>query len=156
MSAMNPAEANAENKLLVQRFIAAFAEARHEDMAELITDDFVWHIAVTPPGEATAPAWQSRLLARTGFQWVPIRDRAAFLRHLARRPAQLTVRIHVFNLIAEGDQVAAEAVAEGTGWANGRQLRNCLSLHFTVAGGKIRLFREYMDTLHRFDVQDAE
>jgi ketosteroid isomerase-like protein len=55
------------------------------------------------------------------------------------------------GITAEGDRVAVEVEADGT-TASGKNYHNSYHFLFQLRDGEIVAVREYMDTLHLFDV----
>jgi ketosteroid isomerase-like protein len=62
-----------------------------------------------------------------------------------------TLRFEVVNTIAQGDQVMLELEVTGRS-AAGAEYRNHYAFVVTVAGGKVRAVREYLDTLYAYRV----
>ena len=56
-----------------------------------------------------------------------------------------TIKLHVKNVIAEGDQVVVEAQGEAR-TKDGRDYNNLYCIVLRLAHGKITCIREYMDT----------
>jgi len=132
------------------RDLAAFDQIFHPE--------FRWHIAVTEHGDANMKPLQSKLLRGMNLPWQKsVYDKAEtlgiFSSIFAGTP-QFSIELR--SVIADGDRVALELVGNGRNQASGRTYDNLYCYVFECRGGKIRLFREYQDTLLLFDVWVAD
>jgi ketosteroid isomerase-like protein len=84
------------------------------------------------------------------------RDRAGIERLLnaAARSIPGGMRIMVHGVTAEGERVAVEVESEGV-WRDGRRYHNQYHFLLTMRDGLIFAVREYMDTLHVFDISQG-
>jgi ketosteroid isomerase-like protein len=133
----------AVNKTNVRRFVAAFRNRDWDTAREVWSPDGIWSPAV---GGDYSPELQS-------FAGAPRWDRETILKLLqnGNRDPREPLTLDIYSLLAEEDQVSAEAVAF-TIRANGRAYRQRYSLHFKARNGKLIECHEYQDTLHQYDV----
>jgi ketosteroid isomerase-like protein len=133
----------AVNKTLVRRFVAAFRNRDWDAARAVWSPDGIWSPAV---GGDYLPVLQA-------FSGAPRWDREALLRLLqnGNRDPREPLTLDIYSLLAEENQVSAEAVAF-TVRANGRAYRQHYSFHFKARNGKLLECHEYQDTLHQYDV----
>jgi ketosteroid isomerase-like protein len=133
----------AVNKTSVRRFVAAVRDRDWDAIRALWSPDGMWCPAV---GGDYSPEQRAFDGAR---RW----DREGMIELLqnAGRNHREPLTLDLYTLIAEEDQVSAEAVGF-TLRVNGRAYRQHYSLHFKARNGKLVECHEYQDTLHQYDV----
>ena len=122
-----------ENKHIVRKFLAKFAERDIEGLIDMLTDDVVWWISGKP-----------ELLPQAGNK-NKAQISAVFRGLGSKIPGGMEMRLK--SLISEGDTVAAEVESYGE-VDNGRIYNNDYHFLFKIRDGKIALAKEYMDSLH--------
>jgi len=133
----------AANKDAVRRFLTAVPAHDPEASLTAWAPDGVWSFAV---GGGYSPALRA-------FQGAPRWERDAMIRMQQNSQTHLTepMTLDIYSLIAEGDQVSAEAVGFLVR-PNGRAYRQHYSMHFTLRDGKLIEGHVYQDTLHQYDL----
>jgi ketosteroid isomerase-like protein len=150
------------NKDLARRFVAAFDERDLAAIDDLLTDDFVWHVAVAGDDETEHRPFQSSELQRKPVPLPPVQqDKAETLAYFAQLFAAGNDERHHFHLrlvsvMAEGDRVMFEAEGDLQSPINDRHYRNLYCILLRVRDGRISLYKEYQDTLHIYDVFVAD
>jgi ketosteroid isomerase-like protein len=150
------------NKDLARRFVDAFEARELGAIAELLHDDFVWHVAVAGDDETEHRPFQSNELQAKPNILPPVQqDKAQTLAYFERLLAAGADPAHHFQLrllsvLAEGDRVMFEAEGDLRSPINDRSYRNLYCIVLRVRDGKIVLYKEYQDTLHIYDVFVAD
>lgn len=133
----------AVNKQLVRRFLTAVRNRDAQITREVWAADGIWSFAV---GGDYSPELRA-------FRGAPRWDREAMIQ--MQQNTQNDVRepltLDIYSLIAEEDQVSAEAVGFLVR-ANGRSYRQHYSFHFKASLGRLVEGHVYQDTLHQYDV----
>jgi ketosteroid isomerase-like protein len=122
------------NKELVQTFFDNFSDGNIGDAFAHLADDANWWVAGSLPfsGNKTKEEYLQVVASiQTGF------------------PDGLSLRIT--SMIAEGNKVAAEVESDGQ-HANGKRYQNEYHFLITIEDGKMVEVKEYMDTLHLFQL----
>jgi ketosteroid isomerase-like protein len=122
------------NKQTVQSFFDQFNAGKTAEAFTLVSDDVTWWVPGTLPFSGT----------KTKAQYLGIvgQIQAGF---------PTGFKLAVKHMIAEDDEVAAEVESEGT-HVNGKAYRNKYHFLFKVKGGSIVSVKEYMDTLHLYQL----
>jgi uncharacterized protein len=115
------------NKKVVQSYFDAINAADGDAIFAMTTDDFLFKTM------ARAPEWLKYEWNRAEFAAVP-----ATMSQLMKSPIQL----YVVGMIAEGDNVSAEAVTDCE-MLNGRRYDNAYHFVFKLRDGKLREVLEY-------------
>ena len=123
-----------ENREIVREFFDAITRVDVAKLDEFYAEDFELWTAGTLPFSGT----KNKAEALEGMAMVG----AAF-------PDGLEFTI--VAMTCEGERVAIEAESDGVA-ASGRQYHNQYHFLMEVRDGKIRRFREYMDTMHAHEV----
>ena len=126
-----------DKKQIVNRFFEFVSEGKTKDAFELVDDNVNWWIPGTLPfsGNKTKEEYLQVVNAikkgfPTGFKLV------------------------VSSSIAEGNKVAAEVESSGT-HVNGKLYNNKYHFLFEIENAKIKSVKEYMDTLHLYQLLQA-
>jgi ketosteroid isomerase-like protein len=133
----------AVNKTSVRRFVAATRNRDWEAVRAVWAPEAIWSPAV---GGDYSPELHA-------FAGAPRWDREAMIGLLqnGNRNPREPLTLDLYSLLAEEDQVSAEAVGF-TIRANGRAYRQHYSFHFKARDGRLIECHEYQDTLHQIDV----
>ena len=123
-------------KTVVADFLAIFSTGQVDAILARMADDATWQV----PGKIVG---MSGTYAKAELGEL-LRGAVALYREGA-------LRITPARMIAEGGTVAVEAESFAT-LANGRIYNNRYHFVFEVSGDKVLLVREYMDTLHAWEV----
>lgn len=123
-----------DNKDIVSEFFRQVSNGNMQKAFELVDDQVNWWIPGTLPFSGTKTKEQY-------FQVVSAIQKGF--------PAGFS--IIVSSLIAEGNKVAAEAESSGK-HVNGKDYNNKYHFLFEVEDGKIISVKEYMDTLHLYQL----
>ncbi len=128
------------NKQLVRAFLEHAYAGRVDAACALLSDDAIWWVL----GDAA----QLRVAGS--------RDAAGIERLLRglNRLAPEGMRVMLHAITAEADRVAVEAEVQAA-LSTGKLLHNRYHYLFHVRGGKVSEVREYMDTLHVFQVMQG-
>ncbi|NNL65169.1 MAG: nuclear transport factor 2 family protein [Myxococcales bacterium] len=121
-------------RAIVDAFFEAISNADVAKLDELYADDFELWTAGTLPLSGT----KTRAEALEGMGMVG-----------AMFPDGL--RFEVIATTCEGERVAIEAESDGV-HANGRRYHNQYHFLMEIRGGRIRRFKEYLDTQHADEV----
>jgi ketosteroid isomerase-like protein len=129
-----PADAAERNRQLARELFDAITRADVARLDQLYADDFeLWTAGSLPfsGSHDTAEALEGMKMIASMF------------------PRGL--RFTISGMTAEGERVAVEAESDGV-HASGRPYHNQYHFLMIVRDGKIRKFKEYMDTVHATDV----
>lgn len=131
------------NKDVVRRFFIAVQARDFDAVRAAWAADGIWSSAI---GGDYSP----ELRAFTGASG---RSREAMIELIQNGTRNLRepLTLDIYSIIAEGDQVSAEAVGYDIR-SNGRAYRQHYSFHFKVLKGKLVECHEYQDTLHAWDL----
>lgn len=121
-------------KELVSKFFEYFSNGDIDDAFALVSDDASWWV----PGDL--PFSGSKTKAE--YLQIVAGIQSGFPDGLA---------LAVTSMIAEGNKVAAEVSSNGN-HVNGRKYTNKYHFLITVDGGQFSEIKEYMDTLHLFQL----
>lgn len=129
-----------DNKRLVLEFLGHYSAARYDAALAMLADDADWWLPGHPdefPAAGTV-------------------DKATVRKRLAGNLKLLPngIDITVGAVTAEDDRVAVEAESVGT-LVNGRRYHNRYHFLFVLRDGRIRLVKEYLDTLHAVNALGA-
>jgi ketosteroid isomerase-like protein len=128
------------NKALALEFIRLAADNRIADALKLLHPDATWWVAGDP--------------ARLRVAGLKDRARIERLLNGLKKALPDGMRMTVSGVTAEGGRVAVELDGVGT-WHNGRTYHNHYHFLFVVRDSVILSVREYMDTLHLYDINQA-
>ncbi len=129
------------NKQLALAFLNLAFANRTEEALRMMSDDASWWVA----GSA------DRLKVAGNKNRMQIER---LLKAVARAvPNGMRTLVH--GVTAEDDRIAIEVEAEGI-WSNGKPYHNRYHFLIRIREGLIQEVREYMDTLHLFDVLSDE
>lgn len=131
---MKPEDTTERNRQITREFFAALSRADVAKLAELYADDFELWTAGTLPFSGT----RGKAEALEGMNFVA----SMFPKG---------IRFEILAMTAEGERVAVEAESHGV-HASGRPYHNQYHFLVVIRDGKIRRFKEYMDTMHADDV----
>jgi ketosteroid isomerase-like protein len=121
------------NKQIVRDFFARFSASDIDGALALMSEDATWWIAGTPGQSQRCGEHSKERIARL-FKYM-----------VAQTESGLAMTVK--NLIAEGEQVAAEMESLGH-LRNGRVYRQQYHLLITLRDERIVSVREYLDTFH--------
>jgi len=140
----SPAEDRiAVNKQCVRRFLLGVRNRDPEATRAAWSPGGIWSFAI---GGDYSPQLRA-------FDGAPRWDREAMV-HLtqsAHKAPREPLHLDVYSLIAEGNEVSAEAIGILVR-ANGRAYRQHYSFHFKACNGQLVEGHVYQDTLHQHDV----
>jgi ketosteroid isomerase-like protein len=131
VKAQDPLE---RNRQITREFFAALSSGDVAKLALLYAEDFEIWTAGTLPFSGT----RGKAEALAGMDFVA-----------SLFPEGL--RLEILAMTAEGERVAVEAESHGI-HASGRPYHNQYHFLVVIRDGKIRRFKEYMDTMHADDV----
>jgi ketosteroid isomerase-like protein len=133
----------AVNKKIVRRFLAAVRNRDTEETRVTWSSEGRWSFAI---GGDYSP--ELRI-----FHGAPRWDREGMIKmqQKAHGNPREPMTLDVYSLLAEGDEISAEAVGIIVR-GNGRAYRQHYSFHFKAHGGKLVEGHVYQDTLHQYDV----
>jgi len=130
----------AQNKQIVLELIRLAADNRTSDALALLHPAATWWVAGDPQ--------------RLKVAGLKNRAQAERLLEGVKKAIPGGMRMIVHGVTAENDRVAVEAEGDGI-WRDGRQYHNHYHFLFEVRDGLICGVREYMDTLHLYDVSQS-
>ncbi len=128
------------NKAVALEFIRLAANNSIDDALNLLHPDATWWVAGDP--------------ARLRVAGLKDRARIERLLHGLKKALPEGMRMTVTGVTAESERVAVELDGIGT-WHNGRSYHNHYHFLFVIRDSMIVSVREYMDTLHLHDVNQA-
>jgi len=131
VKALDPLE---RNRQITREFFAALSSRDVAKLAELYAEDFEIWTAGTLPFSGT----RGKAEALAGMDFVA----SLFPKGL---------HLEIVAMTAEGERVAVEAESHGI-HASGRPYHNQYHFLVVIRDGKIRRFKEYMDTMHADEV----
>jgi ketosteroid isomerase-like protein len=133
----------AVSKASVRRFLAGVSGRDSQSTRAAWSPDGIWSFAV---GGDYSPALRA-------FQGAPRWDREGMIdmQQNAQKSLREPMTLDIYSLIAEGDEISAEAVGFLVR-SSGRAYRQHYSFHFRARGGKLAEGHVYQDTLHQYDV----
>ncbi len=123
-------------KQIVRDFLATFSRGDVDGVLDAMADDGTWWVSGGLDG-------MSGTYGKASF--------GPLLRGATALYVEGALRITPVSMIAEGDHVAVEAEGFAT-MTSGRVYQPRYHFLFEVADGKVRRVREYMDTMHAWDV----
>ncbi len=130
----SPDVATTQNKEVVSEFFERFSNGRIDDAFALVGDDASW--------------WEPGDLPFSGTK-----TKAEYLQIVGniQRGFPSGLQLKATSMIAEGNKVAVEVESYGE-HANGKRYTNKYHFLITIEAGKIIEVKEYMDTLHLFQL----
>ena len=135
-SSSHPAQegATVRNKEIVSEFFQKFSAGKTDEAFSLVRDDVSWWVPGDLPFSGT-------------------KTKAEYLQVVGsiQRGFPGGLRLEPTSMIAEGDKVAVEVESKGR-HANGRDYANKYHFLMTLEDGKITAVKEYMDTLHLYQL----
>jgi hypothetical protein len=123
-------------KSVVANFLATFSTGNVEAILGNMADSAAWHVSGNIEGMSGTYGKQ---------------ELGELLRGAVALYREGALRITPTSMIAEGSTVAAEAESFAT-LTNGRVYNNHYHFLFEVTGDKVLRVREYMDTMHAWEV----
>ncbi|MFT4560452.1 MAG: ketosteroid isomerase-like protein [Gammaproteobacteria bacterium] len=132
----NEAESRATNKSIIAEFFKALSSGDVVRIGKFLSDDCSWWVSGTVAGI-------SGTYNKT--------ETLALLEQVTQVYKSGALKIDPSNMIAEGKRVAVEAESYAE-LHNGKVYNNLYHYVFDLESGKIKSFKEYMDTQH---VQDT-
>ncbi|MBL7500997.1 nuclear transport factor 2 family protein [Frankia sp. CNm7] len=154
----------AANKAVAYAYVSAFDRNDLDAIEKLLADDFLWHTAVVGDGETTPRPFQSPTLCglENTMYGAILKGKAETLSVFKRlfdagaaNPAHY-FHLRAISLTAEDDRVAVEALGDGRNPMNERRYRNIYFILMRIRDGQVARYKEYQDTLHIYDVWQAE
>lgn len=127
----------ADPKSVVRTFFEKLTAGATDEAFQVVADDVVWWVPGRLPFSGTKD--------KAGYMVIVGRIRSGFPQDKGG------LRFQVMGLVGEGDKVAAEVESDGV-HTSGRRYQNKYHFLFTVQGGRVTAVKEYMDTLHLFDL----
>jgi len=123
-----------QNKKLVSEFFEHFSNGEIDDAFAIVDDDVSWWV----PGDLPFSGTKSK---------------AEYLQVVGsiQRGFPNGLQLKATSMIAEGNKVAVEVESYGE-HVNGRKYINKYHFLITIEGGKMIEVREYMDTLHLYQL----
>jgi ketosteroid isomerase-like protein len=131
------------NKKVVRRFLTAVRNRDQQETRATWSPEGLWSFAIS--GDYSPEL--------RGFHGAPQWSREGMIKmqqHAHANP-QEPMTLDVYSLIAEGDEISAEALGIIVR-ANGRSYRQHYSFHFKAHNGQLVEGHVYQDTLHQYDV----
>jgi uncharacterized protein len=122
-----------DNKRVVREFLGHYSAARYEDALAMLAEDSTWWL----------PGHPDEFPAAGAVDKATVRKRLAANLKLLPHGLEITTGA----ITAEDDRVAIEAESKAT-MLNGRFYHNRYHFLFVVRDGKIKVVKEYLDTLH--------
>ena len=131
------------NKKIVRRFLTAVRNRDTEETRVTWSSEGRWSFAI---GGDYSPELRT-------FHGAPRWDREGMIKmqQNAHANPREPMTLDVYSLIAEGDEISAEAVGIIVR-ASGRAYRQHYSFHFKAHHGRLAEGHVYQDTLHQYDV----
>ena len=123
-----------QNKALVTTFFERFSAGEIDQAFALVSDDVSWWVPGDLPFSGTKTKEQYMQVVNSIQQGFPD-----------------GLELDATGMIAEGNQVAVEVASNGK-HVNGKTYTNRYHFLITIEGGKIVDEKEYMDTLHLFQL----
>lgn len=123
-------------KQLVSDFLATFSRGDVDGVLDAMADDATWWVSGGLEG-------MSGTYDKESF--------GPLLRGATSLYVEGALRITPTSMIAEGDRVAVEAEGFAT-MTSGRVYQPRYHFLFEVKDGKVRRVREYMDTMHAWEI----
>lgn len=123
-----------ENKVIVDQFFNDITSGNIESAFALVSENARWWVPGNLPFSGT----------KTKSEYLKIVN-------MITRGFPTGFSLKVTDLIAEGDKVAAEVVSEGR-HINGKNYNNHYHFLFRIKEGKFVEVKEYMDTLHLYQL----
>ena len=127
-------DATARNKQVVSDFFEQFSRGDIDSAFELVRDDVSWWVPGDLPFSGT----------KTKAEYMQVVSSI-------QRGFPGGLRLEPTSMIAEGDRVAVEVESHGE-HANGRSYANHYHFLITLEDGRMTEVKEYMDTLHLFQL----
>ena len=127
-------DAIARNKQVVADFFEDFSRGEIDSAFDLVRDDVSWWVPGDLPFSGT----------KTKAEYMQVVGNI-------QRGFPGGLRLEPTSMIAEGDRVAVEVESHGE-HANGRIYANHYHFLITLEDGRIAEVKEYMDTLHLFQL----
>lgn len=125
------------NKAVARDFFARFTAGDLAGALATMTNDATWLVPGKPDRMPSAGLYS--------------KERIAGLFQTMLKQLQGGLKMTVKGAIAEGERVALEVESEGD-LKNGRRYRQQYHILMEFRAGKIYAVREYLDTLHAYDV----
>ena len=131
------------NKKIVRRFLTAVRNRDTEETRVTWSSEGRWSFAI---GGDYSPELRT-------FHGAPRWDREGMIKmqQNAHANPREPMTLDIYSLIAEGDEISAEAVGIIVR-ASGRAYRQHYSFHFKAHHGRLAEGHVYQDTLHQYDV----
>lgn len=130
----------AANKTLITQFFAAMSTGKVDRIGEFLAEDAAWWVSGTIDG-ISGTYTKAETLELLGQVVGVYKDGA--------------LHITPTSMIAEGQRVAVEAESYAE-LHNGKVYNNLYHFVFDIEDGKIKSFKEYMDTQHVVDTFVSE
>ena len=136
-------DGGAVNKRAVRRFLTAVRNRDPQETRAAWSPEGLWSFAI---GGDYSPELRA-------FHGAPRWDREGMIemQRKAHGNPREPLTLDLYSLIAEGDEISAEAVGIIVR-ANGRAYRQHYSFHFKAHAGRLVEGHVYQDTLHQYDV----
>ena len=131
---VRPEDTTERSRQITREFFAALSSADVAKLADLYAEDFELWTAGTLPFSGS----RGKAAALDGM-------------NLIASMFPKGVRFEILAMTAEGERVAVEAESHGI-HVSGRPYHNQYHFLLVIRDGKIRRFKEYMDTMHADDV----
>jgi uncharacterized protein len=128
----NEVEWRATNKSIIEAFFRALSSGDVQRIGKFLSDDSSWWVSGTVEGISGTYNKAETL---------------ALLEQVTQVYKTGALKIVPSNMIAEGNRVAVEAESYAE-LHNGKIYNNFYHYVFDLEGGKIKSFKEYMDTQH--------
>ncbi|MDB6062242.1 MAG: hypothetical protein JWM78_2345 [Verrucomicrobiaceae bacterium] len=116
-----------EHKKIVEEYVAAMGRDDADALANLLSDDFIFHSKVKKPQWLAFSSNKQQLIDSLGMLSTQLK-------------APLTMTLH--SMVAEDDKVAAEVESYGE-MKDGRIYNNAYHIVFVFTNDKISAIREY-------------
>ena len=123
-----------ENKKIAEQFFAALNRLDSGALGELYADDAVLWTAGTLPFSGNHSKAEALQMTDAVLAFFPD-----------------GLRFTITGITAEGERVAVEAESDGR-HASGKHYHNYYHFLMVIRDGKVREFKEYMDTMHANEV----
>lgn len=124
------------NKAIAADFLATFSTGDVDAILERMHDDATWWVSGSVEGFSGTYGKK---------------ELGELLRGVTTVYVERALRITPSHMIAEGNYVAAEAESYAT-LNNGRIYSNNYHFLFEIADGKVLRIKEYMDTMHAWEI----
>lgn len=134
LTSANNKENTSMNKAIVSEFFKNFSAGNIDEAFSLVSDDASWWVPGDLPFSGT----------KTKAQYLQVVG-------AIKKGFPKGLKLNVVSMIAEGNTVAAEVESDGEHYS-GKKYENKYHFLIKIENGKIIEVKEYMDTLHLYQL----